>query len=90
MIDKSLWSAEELAIFEFYDYKCLNCDKPGDVLHELVPKSKAPKTWMRPSNRVVLCNICHDNAHKIGASVSRQILIAKREKKYESWASFYV
>lgn len=79
MIDKSLWTDGEIKIFEEFNFKCLSClDKDADTLHELVPKSLRPKTWMEPSNRVPLCNKCHELAHRHGTRQSREILEQKR------------
>lgn len=82
LIDTSLWNNDELNIFKFYNYKCLRCNKPATVLHELVPKSKAPKNWKVPSNRVALCSDCHDWAHRHGANNSRKELISIRKRKF--------
>lgn len=79
MIDKSLWTSEELAIFEEFGYRCLDClVKDAVTLHELVPKSLAPKTWREPENRVPLCNSCHQKAHRMGTKNSKALLELKR------------
>lgn len=74
MIDRDLWSAEELEIFEITNYKCLRCNQPADVLHELTPKSKAPRTWRKPDNRIPLDFRCHEWAHRVGSKISKPIL----------------
>lgn len=77
MIDESLWTSVEIDIFRNFSYKCIACKAEDAVtLHELVPKSLAPKTWDRPENRVPLCHLCHDSAHRIGTSNSKPILEA--------------
>jgi len=78
MLDKKLWSEEELKIFAEFDYRCLDCGKYAVTLHELVPKSLAPKTWNNPENRVPLCNKCHRKAHDVGTKQSKITLEAKR------------
>jgi len=81
MIDKKLWTPEELQIFSLYNYKCLWCMILDAVtLHELIPKSLAPKTWDRPENRVPLCAGCHVKAHDKGTKFSRTILRQRREE----------
>jgi len=62
-----LWDEEEQKIWKFFDYKCLKCGRPGDVIHEIVPKSRAPKTWKEFGNRVLLCVECHEWVHWMGA-----------------------
>lgn len=74
MIDRDLWSGEELAIFEITNYRCLRCNRPADVLHELTPKSKAPKIWDRQDNRIPLDSFCHEWAHRVGSKISKPIL----------------
>lgn len=79
MIDKSLWTEPEIQIFAEFSYKCLYClTNDAVTLHELIPKSLAPKTWMKPENRVPLCAKCHSWAHQIGTKQSRKILEEKR------------
>ena len=80
MIDKSLWSDEELEIFKKYNYKCVHCVHQDAVaLHELKPKS-LNMDWRRPENRLPLCSECHDWAHKRGTRYSRDILIGDAER----------
>ena len=80
MIDKSLWKPEELSIFEEFKYKCIRCGNDAVTLHELIPKSLAPKTWRQKENRVPLCEVCHLWAHKYGIKNSRYVLEWHRSK----------
>jgi len=82
MINKSDWTSEQLEIFGLYNYKCLHCypNRDAVTLHELVPKSLAPKTWDRPDNKVPLCVGCHEWAHKKGTKSSRTILERQRKE----------
>ena len=73
------WSEEELAIFRQFSFKCLVCSKQAVVLHEIIPKSKAPKTWDRPENKVPLCANCHENIHRHGAMRYVEFLKTIRE-----------
>lgn len=67
------WTAEELEIFALYKGKCIlyavsaNCQKRAVTLHEIIPKSKRPKTWNTPDNRVPVCAECHRMIHDKGA-----------------------
>jgi 5-methylcytosine-specific restriction endonuclease McrA len=63
MIDKDLWSAEELEIFELFGYKCANCGMDAVVLHEIIFKSESPRYWADKGNRIPLCRECHELAH---------------------------
>lgn len=81
MINKNDWTSEELKIFSLYNYKCLHCRINDAVtLHELKPKSLAPKTWNRPENRVPLCNSCHNWCHRISTKQSSPILEVQRKE----------
>ena len=76
-IDRKLWSDEELEIFDLFDGKCIrfhSCHNMAEVIHEDVPKSRRPKTWMKKENRSPLCVSCHNWAHYKGTSYSSRIL----------------
>ena len=63
------WTPDELQIFELFHWRCaVNKAHKAIVLHEIVPKSKRPKTWQEPLNRIPLCAKCHDMIHAVGAS----------------------
>lgn len=42
---------------------CVVCLNPADTVHEIVPKSLAPKTWRDLENRVTLCREHHWEVH---------------------------
>lgn len=66
---KGNWASEELDIFVLFQGRCgMNKAHRASVLHEIEPKSKRPKTWKDPINRIPLCNTCHFNIHINGAS----------------------
>ena len=68
MIDRSLWNDEELEIFDLFRGKCILCKQWAVTLHEICPKSKCPKTWQNPENRVPVCNRHHNWIHATGAN----------------------
>lgn len=70
----SEWSAEELEIFALYDGRCILCRHGAVTLHEIIPKSKCPKTWNTPENRVPVCNKCHRKIHDTGAKHFASVL----------------
>ena len=46
---------------------CIRCwTNPATCVHEIEPRSQRPNTWMEISNRVPLCNSCHDYCHQKG------------------------
>ena len=85
--DPSLWDSEELEIWRSQGYRCVVCSKWADTIHEIVPKSIAPKTWMVLENRVPLCNQCHELAHLKGTRNSADGLRALRKQRLEEYAS---
>jgi hypothetical protein len=75
------WSSEELQIFEFYNWRCILCCKRRAVtLHEIIPKSRRPKTWNDPNNRVPVCADCHFEIHRVGAKNFVSILKVKQKR----------
>jgi len=84
MIDRQEWSEEELEIFDEYGGKCVKCGKPADVIHEDVPKSKRPKTWMEKGNRSPLCVSCHNWAHYKGTAYSSKILKECKKRYHDN------
>ena len=69
-----LWTEEEIEIFSIFNFRCPRCNRRAVTLHEICPKSKCPKTWMKPENRMPLCANCHEWAHSRGTNNSREEL----------------
>jgi len=66
MIDKSLWSAEELMVFEEYDYRCVLCVfQSADTLHHEPPRSLNPNWKDQPWTQYPVCNAHHDALHNM-------------------------
>lgn len=79
MIDKDLWTPEEVNRFRDFGYKCVHCQsKDAVTLHELVPKSLT-KDWRKIENRVPICAECHEWAHEFGTTYSRITLMLEME-----------
>jgi 5-methylcytosine-specific restriction endonuclease McrA len=77
------WKPDEIKIFRQFNWRCILCDRKAAVLHEIIPKSKAPKTWKKPGNRVPLCVSCHDDVTRQSAAASRPRLERSRDEKLE-------
>ena len=75
------YTKEELAIFEEFNWRCARCGNLAVTLHEIIPKSKRPKTWNKPENRIPLDNDCHIWAHYKGTRNSKDEL---RNLRYHS------
>ena len=68
-------------VLRLFNYRCVRCNKPAVVVHEIVPKSRRPKTWMEIENRVPLCDECHFWAHQRGAKSSAEELKRLRSER---------
>lgn len=75
------YTPEEQAIFDEFGGRCARCGKPAVTLHEIVPKSRRPKTWDKQENRIPLDNDCHIWAHYRGTKRTRDEL---RNLRYHS------
>ncbi len=77
----------DILIKTIFKNRCLvNPAHTGTVIHEIVPRSQRPKSWMEPKNRVLLCNECHSQIHQEGAATWRVRLIQLRDKWLEQYA----
>jgi 5-methylcytosine-specific restriction endonuclease McrA len=68
-------------VLRLFNYRCVRCNKPAVVVHEIVPKSRRPKTWMELENRIALCADCHYWAHQRGAKSSAPELQRLRSER---------
>ena len=67
MLENSGWSDEDISLFRLFGFKCGRCKRVKAVtIHEIIPKSKLPKSWNIPENRIPLCNSCHREIHDNG------------------------
>lgn len=74
-------------ILAYFSYRCLlNPGHTAVCVHEIIPRSQRPKTWMEFKNRVTLCAECHDKIHHDGASNWVEILTRLRKE----WIKKYV
>lgn len=71
----------QLQIFNMFGNRCVRCNRLAVTIHEIVPKSRRPKTWMEIENRVPLCLECHEYAHSRGAKSSAEELTRLRREK---------
>lgn len=46
-------------VWAMFKGTCALCFKPATSVHEIVPRSSIPKTWMDIDNRITLCQSCH-------------------------------
>ena len=82
MIDKDLWDADELEIFNLFGFRCPCCGRDAVTLHEIDFKSHT-KDWKRKGNRIPLCEVCHNLAHGRAAKAFKDKLIRIMETKLQ-------
>ena len=68
-------------ILDLYQNRCVVCRSPIVVVHEIVPKSKRPKTWMTEDNCITLCQEHHLLAHRYGYKRYEKQLRQYRDKR---------
>src|SRR3990172_9514008 len=69
-------------ILDQYQNKCIVCGYSyAVVVHEIVPKSKRPKTWMTEDNCIPLCISHHQMAHRFGYKKYLDYLRTYRDKR---------
>ena len=49
-------------IMNWFQHKCIRCWHDAVTVHEIEYRSEGKK-WWRLSNRVPLCNVCHEYIH---------------------------
>jgi 5-methylcytosine-specific restriction endonuclease McrA len=73
--DKIVWDLYSLNGITY----CLRCHiNHASAIHEIVPRSQRPTTWMALDNRIPICLKCHDYAHSVGTGNIAEELIARR------------
>lgn len=75
-----VFASETEKILQHFHNRCVRCKKPAKVVHEIIPRSRRPRTWMAFENRVPLCENCHFWAHKHGAKSSADELRRLRDE----------
>jgi 5-methylcytosine-specific restriction endonuclease McrA len=73
-------------VMEMFRHKCVRCGRNAVNVHEIIPRSRLPKKWMLPENRVAICLSCHFWAHRRGAKSSAEELRELREKRLLEYA----
>jgi len=72
------------AIMDMFNGMCaVHLTHPAVTIHEIEPRSKRPKTWMDPENRIPLCEEAHRLVHEQGTRRSAALLTAARKKALE-------
>jgi len=68
-------------VMSMFGGKCVLCGAVfGVTVHEMTPKSLAPKTWKEISNRVPLCATHHEYVHTLSRKDRDDLLIPARAK----------
>ena len=59
--------SDDFKLLEMFDGRCPNCRSMAATIHELEPRSRG-KASMRLTNRTPICDNCHNEFHRLGAS----------------------
>lgn len=84
---RNIYSKEEKELLEKFKHRCVKCQRNFDTIHECKPRSQG-KESMELSNRVPICKICHDWAHRVGTKVSAPILLDYREQRLNQYGNY--
>ena len=80
MINKDLWTNQELMVFEEYDYRCVLCGfQYADALHEEPPKSLNPNWRDEPWKQFPLCHAHHTTIQEMNRADAEDMLLAHEE-----------
>ena len=68
-------------VMRLYNSTCILCRATfGVTVHELIPRSLAPKSWKRIDNRVCLCASCHTKIHNMSKKDRDDLLLPARDR----------
>ena len=62
-------------IRQFYNSRCIRCQKETRIVHELEPRSQRPADWFEVGNMVTLCQDCHTWATDTPSEIALPILL---------------
>ena len=73
-------------VMNMFHGECILCHSSwGVTVHEIIPRSLAPKTWMEVANRVPLCSVCHEKVHNMNKRDREALLYPARERMLKYW-----
>ena len=64
-------------VWDSFKGTCVLCYGAATSIHEIVPRSKIPATWMEIDNRVTLCNSCHHKVQDNPAAWEKKLIQAR-------------
>ena len=68
-------------LMKLFHGQCILCRASfGTTVHELIPRSLAPKSWKKIENRVVLCAVCHTKVHNMSRKDRDDLLLPARDR----------
>ena len=76
-IDSTRFSADELIVFNAYDYLCVLCGfQYADTLHHEPPRSLNPRWIDEPWTQFPLCNEHHNAIQDMSRDHAKELLLA--------------
>ena len=68
-------------VMKLFNAECVICHATfGVTVHEIIPRSLAPKTWHEVENRVPLCSVCHEKIHTMSKRDREALLYPARDR----------
>ena len=75
-------------VMRLFGGACVICGATyGVTVHEMTPKSLAPKSWKAIDNRVPLCQEHHDYVHRLSRKDRDEFLLPARERALKFYTS---
>lgn len=68
-------------VLSVFNYRCAICGGRAVTCHEIIPRSRGKKS-LEFENRIAICNDCHDEEHRLGASPIRINSLQETRKNY--------
>lgn len=72
---------------ELFHRRCVICGRYSETIHEIVTRGAGGEEAMSIDNRVVLCNTCHEWAHRVGTLISASTLQVARDEALRRYAN---
>jgi 5-methylcytosine-specific restriction endonuclease McrA len=73
--------SDDFRLLDIFDGRCPMCRSMATTIHELEPRSRGERS-MRFTNRTPICDPCHNEFHRLGASEKN---IGKWKKQIEKY-----
>ena len=74
--------ADDYFIHWLFRHRCMECQKPGAEINEIIPRSRSKRAILDWKNRVVLCRTCHESFHHNGVTIQKIKAMQETRREY--------